>query len=86
MEKAGQKGIIPKMISKGIFKALDKNGDGMLDGDEAWGIFKEMSNKNKSSPNSSEPPNNSYNPEEEYHQPQAPNSNQSGGSSNNKYY
>jgi len=47
LEKAGPKGkgFIPKLAGKLVFKALDKNGDGVLDGDEAFGLFKNLGAK-----------------------------------------
>lgn len=53
-KNTGKKGFIPKFASKIIFKALDKNGDGKLDGDEALGLFKNMTDKDKNKKNEPE--------------------------------
>ncbi len=82
MEKAGPKGkgFIPKLVGNLIFKALDKNGDGVLDGDEAFGLFKNMGNKNQSESNKSTAPEQPDYPDNSQNQPSATSSN------NNKYY
>ncbi len=65
-------GILQKTVGNIIFKTLDKNGDGVLNGDEAGGIFKKYGNNNNaitySKPNNSRnqnPQNNCKN--EEYY-------------------
>ena len=65
------------MVGKAVFKALDKNGDGVLNGDEAGGIFKNYGiNKNTASSNYAESPwDSQYHGGQHYDQPQASNYN-----------